>query len=65
MLWIRIRMDLHHFGSLDPHPHQIKIWIRIKVISWIRNWIRIRIYLQMTSQNVWNEPIIFYIDCYF
>jgi hypothetical protein len=20
VLWIRIRMDLHHFGNLDPHP---------------------------------------------
>jgi hypothetical protein len=45
--------DPHHFGNLDPHPdpdahpHQIKIriLIRIKVISWIRNWIRIRINL--------------------
>ncbi len=40
MLWIRIRMDPHNFGNLDPHPdpppHQIKI--------------RIRINLQMTSQ---------------
>jgi hypothetical protein len=39
--WIRIRMDPHHFGNLDPHPdrhpHKIKIWIRIriKVMSWI------------------------------
>jgi hypothetical protein len=47
------------FGNLDPHvdphPHQIKIWIRIriKVISWIR----IRISLQMTSQNVWNMSL--------
>ncbi len=43
VLWIRIRMDPHHFGNLDPHPdsdpHKIKfrIRIRIKVISWIRN----------------------------
>jgi hypothetical protein len=24
VLWIRIRMDPHHFGNLnpDPHPHQ-------------------------------------------
>jgi hypothetical protein len=64
VLWIRIRirirMDPHQFGNLDPHPdphlHQIKIWIRIririciKLISWIR--IRIRINLQMTSQKV-------------
>jgi hypothetical protein len=51
--------DTHHFGNLDPHPdphpHQIKIRIRfrIKVISWIRN--QIRISLQMTSQNVGME----------
>ncbi len=27
MLWIRIRINPHHFGNLDPHPdpHQIKI----------------------------------------
>jgi hypothetical protein len=41
----------------DPHPdlHQIKIRIRIriKVISWFR----IRISLQMTSQNVWNMSL--------
>ncbi len=52
--------DPHHFGNLDPHrdPHQhkikirirLRIPIRIKVISWIRN--RIRINLQMTSQIV-------------
>jgi hypothetical protein len=48
-------MDLHHFGSLDPH--QMKLRIRIKLISWIRN--RIRINLQMPSQNLWNnEPIL-------
>jgi hypothetical protein len=47
---------------LDPHPHQIKIQIRIrirthiKVISWIRNWIRIN--LQMTSQNMEYECIL-------
>ncbi len=49
VLWIRIHMDPHHFGNLvDPYPdpHQIKtririhIWIRIKVINWIRNRIR-------------------------
>ncbi len=41
------------------------IWIRIKVISWIRirtgieviSWIRIRIDLQMTSQNVRNMSL--------
>jgi hypothetical protein len=47
--------DPHHFGSLDPHPHQIKIWIqiRIKVLSWIR----IRIDLQKTGKNVWNMSL--------
>jgi hypothetical protein len=34
MLWIqiriRIRIDLRHFGSLYPDPHQIKIRIRIQ-----------------------------------
>jgi hypothetical protein len=31
VLWIRIRIrvDPHHFGTLDPHPHK-KIRIRIK-----------------------------------
>jgi hypothetical protein len=62
---IVVDLDPHHFGNLDPHPHQIKIrtrvriQIHIKVISGIRNLIRIN--LQMTSQNVtvWNlyEPI--------
>jgi hypothetical protein len=47
VLCIRIRMDPHHFGNLDPH--QIKIRIRIKVISWIRNRIRIRINLQLAA----------------
>jgi hypothetical protein len=65
-------VDPHHFGNLDthpdpiPHPHpdpiphqiQIRIRICIKVISWIRNRIRIRsINLQMTGQKLWNsEP---------
>ncbi len=77
VLWIRIpiriqiRVELHHFGNLDLHPHQIKIrpwiriwirlwiciWIRIKVRCWIRNRIRIRINLQKTSQNVWNMSL--------
>ncbi len=56
-LRIRIRMDPHHFRNLDqdPHPHQIqiRIWICIKGISWIR----IRINLQMTSQNVRNMSL--------
>jgi hypothetical protein len=48
--------DPHHFGNLDPHadphPHQkkIRIQIGIKVLSWIRN--RMRINLQVISQNV-------------
>jgi hypothetical protein len=54
--------DPHHFDNLDPHldpdSHQIKIriktQIRIKVISWIRN--RIRIDLQ-TNQKVWNRSL--------
>jgi hypothetical protein len=55
-----VEPDLHHFGNLDPHPDphplgiKIRTWIRIKVMSWIRNRIRIRINLQMTSQNDWN-----------
>ncbi len=55
VLWIWIRMDLHHFGILDPHLHEIKIRIRfrIKVISWILN----RINLQIESQNVWNMSV--------
>jgi hypothetical protein len=54
MLWIRIRIDLHHFGNLDLHPHQIKIRIRIRIRIHIKviSWIRIRIKFQMTSQNV-------------
>ncbi len=35
----------------DSHPHQMK---KQDPIRWIRNRIRIRINLQMTSQNVWN-----------
>jgi hypothetical protein len=42
--------DPHHFGNLNPHRIKIRIRIRIKVIRWIRNRIRIRISLQMTSQ---------------
>jgi hypothetical protein len=46
----------HHFGNLDTHPdlHQIKIRIRIKIYK-LRN--RIRINLQMSSQNVWNMSL--------
>ncbi len=33
VLWVRIRMDPHHFGNLDPDTHQVKILIRIKVIA--------------------------------
>jgi hypothetical protein len=53
--------DPHHFGNLDPHLNQIKIWIRIrikfkfiKVISWIRTRTQIRINLKMTSQKCMN-----------
>jgi hypothetical protein len=28
---IRICMDPHHFGNLDPHPDQIKIRIRSRI----------------------------------
>jgi hypothetical protein len=31
VLRIRIRKDMHHFGNLDPQPHQIKIRTRIKI----------------------------------
>ncbi len=53
-------VDPHHFGNLNPHPDQIKIRIHIKVISWIR----IRINLQMTSQNVWNKSIFYYFSTF-
>jgi hypothetical protein len=63
VLWIRIRIRIcirmypDHFGNLDPHP-QKKIRICIRVISWIQNRIRIRINLQMTSQNVRNFELL-------
>jgi hypothetical protein len=41
--WIRIRMDPYYFGNLDPHSHQIKI--------------RIRINMQVISQNVRNMSL--------
>jgi serine/threonine protein kinase len=43
----------------DPHPHRrkIRVRIRIKVISWIRNLIRIRMSLLMTSQNERNMSL--------
>jgi hypothetical protein len=46
-------------SNKNPDPYQIKIRIRIriKVISSIRKQIRIRITLQMTSQNVWNVSL--------
>jgi hypothetical protein len=45
--------------DLHPDLQQIKIRIRfrIKVISWIRNQIRIRNNLQLTSKNVWNMSL--------
>jgi hypothetical protein len=53
-------MDPHHFGNLDPqpdpHPHHEKFRIRINVISWIR----VRVNLQMTSQNVWNMSLFWH-----
>jgi hypothetical protein len=54
---IRICMDPRHFGNLDPHPHHIRIrsGSAFKVITWIRN--RIRINLQMTSPCVWNMSL--------
>jgi hypothetical protein len=57
-----VETDPHRFGNADPHPHQIKIRIRIsvririQVIRWVRN--RIRINLQMTSQNVWDVSLL-------
>jgi hypothetical protein len=42
---VTLHPDPHHFGNLTTHPdpHQIKIRIRIKVISRIQNRIRVRI----------------------
>ncbi len=37
-------LDPHHFGNLDPESAS--------------KWIRIRIYLQMTSRNDWNMNLI-------
>jgi hypothetical protein len=31
VLWIPIRMVSNHFPSLDPHPHQIKMRIQIRI----------------------------------
>ncbi len=56
--------DPHH-GNLNPHQikigsasNNIKIWIRIKVVGWMRNRIRIRINLHMTKPKCMEyEPI--------
>ncbi len=40
------------FGNVDPDPHQIKIRIRFRIK--VMSWIRVRIILQMNSQNVMN-----------
>jgi hypothetical protein len=60
--WIQIRLTNPDrlTGKIELNPDQRNtdysvLWIRIKVIRLIRN--RIRIYLQMTSQNVWNISI--------
>jgi len=37
--------DPHHFGNLDPHPHQIKI--RIGSASKLIRWMRI--------MSIWNR----------
>ncbi len=56
VLWIRI--SIKSKGRM-----RIRIWIRVKVISWIRirikviSWIRILINFQMTSQNAWNMSL--------
>ncbi len=50
--------DPHHFGNLDPHPHQIKSRTASKFISWIQNRIWIHINLQMSSQSVWNISLL-------
>ncbi len=59
VLWIRIRII---FANLDPDPHQIKIRIRIriKVISRIRNQIRIRIICRWQAKMylVWNMSLL-------
>ncbi len=31
VLWIRIRMDPHHFGNLDPDQIKSRIRIRIRI----------------------------------
>jgi hypothetical protein len=31
VLWIRIRLNPHYFGNLDPHPHPHQIKIRIPI----------------------------------
>ena len=46
VLCIRICMDPHHIGNLDPDPRQIIIWIRI------------RINLQVTSHNLRNMSLL-------
>ncbi len=43
--------------NLDPHQIKIRIRIRIKVIAGLRNRIRFKINLLMTSQNVWNVSL--------
>ncbi len=64
MLLIRIRMDPHHFGILDPHlnpyPHKIKVRIRIRIRIRVISWIRIRINLQGQAKmcGIWYEPIL-------
>ncbi len=45
---MRIRMDPHQIERQDPNPD-----LNVKVVSWIS--IRIRINLQMKSQNVFEH----------
>jgi hypothetical protein len=52
-----IKKEVSQRSAPDPHPdpHQIKIWIRIRIK--VINWIRIRLNLQTTSQNIWNMSL--------
>jgi hypothetical protein len=61
-MWIRIRMDPHHFVNLDPHQIKIliRIWIRIKMICLFEHFFKglsfyleagIRIRIRVISRN--------------
>ncbi len=58
---IRLRMDPHWFGSLDPDPDWDKSWIRIITNEDPQHSLKRSVFIYRENQSIWNSSLVIWL----